>query len=83
MHQRGLPKTLRWLFCLISIGCLVAAGIYLGSAVAEDGDAPRLLRALMFFLLGTFFLVMYGENGGDSGDGDATSSSVDSTKGEA
>ena len=61
MAKRGLPRILRWIYFSLSIGTLVAAGIYIGAAVSAQGTEEP-LRALMFFLLGTFFMLMYGEN---------------------
>jgi len=57
-----MARGLRWLLFVIGVGSLVAAGIYLGSAVADDGTLWRLLRGLMFMLLGLFFVLMYGEH---------------------
>ena len=62
MANRTMPKTLRWLYFVVGVGTLVASGIYLGTALAEGGTGWRLLRALMFLLLGLFFTLMYGEN---------------------
>ena len=76
MIRKGLPKTLRWIFFSLSIGTLVAAGIYLGGALSRESPAQP-LRAVMFLLLGTFFLLMYGENRPDSGGRDAPAEDPD------
>jgi hypothetical protein len=59
---QGIPRVLRWFLFAVGVGCLVACGVYLGRGVAESGASWRLLRALMFLLLGLFFVLMYGEN---------------------
>jgi hypothetical protein len=62
MHKTGLPTALRWFLFAIAIGTLVSAGIYLRAAITNDTGLWDGLRALMFFLLGVFFTLMYGEN---------------------
>lgn len=56
--QRGL----RWFLFVVGVGCLIACGIYLDALLGGAGTVWRLLRALMFLLLGLFFILMYGEN---------------------
>ena len=56
--QRGL----RWFLFAVGVGCLIACGIYLDALLGSAGTVWRLLRALMFLLLGLFFILMYGEN---------------------
>ena len=65
MSKQGLPRVLRWIYFSLSIGTLMASGIYLGAGLSAQGISEP-LRALMFFLLGTFFMLMYGENRPDS-----------------
>ena len=62
-----MPKALRWLLFVVGIGCLVACGVYLGRLSGDLWSIWRLLRALMFLLLGLFFILMYGENESRSG----------------
>ena len=62
MAASGIPKALRWLFFVIGAGSLVAAGIYLCTALNDTHSTARLLRALMFLLNGLFWILMYGEN---------------------
>ncbi len=57
-----MPRPLRWLFFAVGIGCLIACGIYLGRSIGTDSPVAGLLRALMFFLIGLFCTLMYGEN---------------------
>ena len=54
MAGRPMPKTLRWFFFILGVGTLIASGIYLGTGFAEGGSTWRLLRAVMFLLLGLF-----------------------------
>jgi len=60
--SRGLRTPLRWFLFVVGIGCLMAAGIYLGRGLADGASTWRILRCVMFTLLGVFFLLMYGEN---------------------
>lgn len=62
MGSKTISPTLRWLFFIIGIGTLISAGIYLHIALAETFELVGFLRAVMFFLLGLFFILMYGEN---------------------
>lgn len=62
MQKTGLPTALRWFFFVLGIGTMISAGIYLKAYVAGGTVLGAGLRALMFFLLGTFFTLMYGEN---------------------
>jgi len=62
MQKTGLPTGLRWFYFVLSIGTMISAGIYLKTYVAGGTLLGAGLRALMFFLLGTFFTLMYGEN---------------------
>jgi len=62
MHKKTVPTALRWFFFVLSIGTLTSAGIYLKAYIAGGTVLWDGLRALMFFLLGIFFTLMYGEN---------------------
>ena len=62
MQNTGLPIALRWLFFVLGIGAMISAGIYLKAYIDGGTVLGEGLRALMFFLLGTFFMLMYGEN---------------------
>lgn len=62
MQNRGIPTGLRWFFFVLGIGAMISAGIYLRGAIDGSTWLWDGLRALMFFLLGTFFTLMYGEN---------------------
>ena len=70
-----MAKGLRWFLFVIGVGCLLACGIYLGKLPGTPWALWSLMRALMFLLLGLFFVLMYGENesrlggGGSSGTG--------------
>jgi len=67
--DRPIPKALRWLFFVLGVGSLIAAGIYVGTGRAPGADWARLARAIMFLLLGLFWILMYGENRSASGPG--------------
>ena len=67
MSDRPIPKALRWFYFVIGVGSLMSSGIYLGTAVATGGTGWRFLRAIMFLLLGLFFMLMYGENKSERG----------------
>ena len=62
MKKTGLPTVLRWIFFVNGIGTMIAAGIFLKAYVAGGTLLGEGLKALMFFLLGLFFTLMYGEN---------------------
>jgi hypothetical protein len=47
--KRSFP---RWLFAILAIGGLVAAGIYLGIISVEGVTSGRLIQAAAFGLLG-------------------------------
>ncbi|MBN1461245.1 MAG: hypothetical protein JXA57_17085 [Armatimonadetes bacterium] len=73
MADRPIPKALRRLFFVLGVGSLMAAGIYLQSGRVPGGDWARFGRAIMFLLLGLFWILMYGENrsaarSGEGGD---------------
>ena len=59
-----ISKGLRWFLFVVGVGALIACGVYLGSMRGEGTTAWRLLRAIMFLLLGLFFTLMYGEGRG-------------------
>ena len=52
-RQRTLP---RWIFALLSIGGLLACGIYLGIMSVEGWTGPDMARSIGYGLLG---LVMF------------------------
>ena len=62
MQTGRVPTALRWFFFVLGIGTMIAAGIYLKAYVAGGTMLGEGLRSLMFFLLGLFFTLMYGEN---------------------
>lgn len=62
MHKKRVPTGLRWFFFVLGIGTLTSAGIYLKAYIAGGTILDEGLSALMFFLLGLFFTLMYGEN---------------------
>ena len=62
MQKGRVPTALRWFFFVLGIGTMIAAGIYLKAYVAGGTMLEEGLRSLMFFLLGLFFTLMYGEN---------------------
>ena len=64
MHRTGLPTRLRWFLFILAIGTLISAGIYLRAFITNDTGLWDGLRALLFFLLGVLFTLMYGENKG-------------------
>jgi hypothetical protein len=61
MAGTPFPRALRWLYFCVGIGALIACGIYVGTATRDPDVVPRLLRALMFLLIGLFATLMYGE----------------------
>ena len=65
MATSTMSKGLRWFLFVIGVGGLIACGVYLGTMRGEGLAGWRMLRALMFLLLGLFFTLMYGENKGD------------------
>ena len=62
MNKKQVPTGLRWFFFVLGIGTMISAGIYLKAYVAGGTMLGEGLRSLMFFLLGLFFTLMYGEN---------------------
>ena len=62
MEKPGLPVLLKWIFFGVGTGTLIAAGIYLHAAFWQEVDFSKALTALMFFLIGLFAVLMYGEN---------------------
>ena len=62
MHKKRVPTGLRWFFFVLGIGTMISAGINLKGYIAGGTILDEGLRALMFFLLGLFFTLMYGEN---------------------
>jgi len=62
MHKKRVPTGLRWFFFVLGIGTMISAGIYLKAYISGGTILNEGLRALMFFLLGLFFTLMYGEN---------------------
>ena len=62
MHKKRMPTALRWFFFVLGIGTMISAGIYLKAYIAGGTILGEGLRSLMFFLLGLFFTLMYGEN---------------------
>lgn len=70
MNGDPMPTTLRWLYFCVGIGSLIACGIYVGTAMRDPDTASRLLRALMFLLLGLFSTLMYGEHTSRASDGE-------------
>ncbi|MFH1501625.1 MAG: hypothetical protein ABIG03_01130 [Candidatus Eisenbacteria bacterium] len=62
MAQTRVSGTLRWLFFCVGVGALVASGVYVGTATRDPDTTVRLLRAMMFLLLGLFMMLMYGEH---------------------
>ena len=62
MRNREIPTALRWFFFVLSIGTMISAGIYLKAYIVGCTALGEGLRSLMFFLLGTFFTLMYGES---------------------
>lgn len=60
MSQRDFPTPLRWLFFVISVGALISSGIYLGIGSSAGFLTGRILRAVIFGLLGIFSVLMYG-----------------------
>lgn len=53
-EQKG--KFPRWIFAIISVGSLLASGIFIGILSIEGYDALRLVEALVFGIVG---LVMF------------------------
>lgn len=62
MNNKNIPTGIRWFFFALSIGTLISAGIFLKAYIAGGTMLGEGLRSLMFFLLGTFFTLMYGES---------------------
>ena len=80
MSKSGMPKTLRWIFFFLSIGTMISAGIFLKTYVAGGTLLGEGAKALMFFLLGTFFMLMYGENRDNTNNRGPTAAAEGSTK---
>ena len=81
MTKSGIPRTLRWIFFGLSIGTMISAGIFLKAYVAGGTLLGEGAKALMFFLLGTFFMLMYGENRGNTDNPGPETAAEGSTKG--
>jgi len=62
MHKKGIPTGLRWFFFVLGIGTMISAGIYLKAYIAGGTVLGEGAKFVMFFLLGLFFTLMYGEN---------------------
>ena len=62
MAASCMPKGLSWLFFAVGVGTLIACGIYLGRAIGDGGTGWRILHAVVFLVLGVFFILRYGES---------------------
>lgn len=67
MSQHDLPTPLRWLFFVIGVGACISSGIYLGIGASDGFPTGRILRAVIFGLLGIFGVLMYGTSKSRSG----------------
>ncbi len=67
MSGNRTPTGLTWLYFVLAIGSLMASGIYIASAVQDGGSVGRIVRAVIFGLLGILWVYMYGEGRRRSG----------------
>lgn len=67
-----------WLFSILGIGALGASAIHIGKALAEGAGTGRIVRAVIWALLGAFWLYMsrQGKKNSDIDD-DARAKSAD------
>jgi len=59
----GMTGPPRWLYFILSVCSLMASGIHLGLAVTAGFSAGRILRVVVFGLLGMLWVLMYGAGG--------------------
>lgn len=71
MASTSFPRALRWLYFYVGIGTLIACGIFIGTAMRDPDTTARLLRALMFLLIGVFAILTYGERKSTAPDDDS------------
>jgi hypothetical protein len=57
----------RWLYFILSVFALTASGIYLGLAMTAGASTGRILRVIIFGLLGILWVLMYGAGGRQRG----------------
>jgi hypothetical protein len=50
----------RWLYFILGVGALLAAGIFLGIARTDGFTAGRLIRIVLFGLLGILWVFLFG-----------------------
>jgi len=55
MTKRGVRPPLRWLFTILTVGALLASGIYLGMIRIEGASTGHIVRAVGY---GAFGLLM-------------------------
>jgi Flp pilus assembly protein TadB len=62
--MKGPP---RWLYFILSVCALMASGIYLCLAMTAGASTGRILRVIIFGLLGILWVLMYGAGGRQRG----------------
>jgi len=63
--DRPISRRTRWFLFAGGVLALLVAGTNLGAASVGEEALAKLLRALVFLILGLFFLFMYGQSRGD------------------
>jgi hypothetical protein len=58
MNNKQIKSPPRWLFLALTIGSLLASGIYIGKIVFLDAAAGSILQAVIFGVLGVLWLLM-------------------------
>jgi hypothetical protein len=58
MNNKKTKSPPRWFFLALTVGSLLASGIYIGKIVFLDAAAGSILRAVIFGVLGVLWLYM-------------------------
>jgi len=58
MNNKQSQSPPRWLFLVLTVGSLLASGIYIGKIVFLDATIGSILRAVIFGVLGVLWLYM-------------------------
>jgi hypothetical protein len=51
----------RWLYFILGVGALMASGVFLGIARADGFTTGRIIRIILFGLLGILWVFWYGD----------------------
>ena len=61
MNDGKMAKPLMWLFFVLSIGSLVASGIYLEITLSGAGNFWDVLKFIVYGLLGILWVFLFGQ----------------------